>query len=467
MIRSLSRASAVTLLALVALLGGACEVHYLNDETVPPVFRSCWDEGGGCACVGDPVVTEPGVASCTAAQVDGLCCADPAFPESDVTGCTCRPVGCFILEPGFCQCTDFGGAAGSIGNCAGTTTGVCCATLGSGCYCGDAPSCNAGETRVDQCQEATVTCSSLGFAGSWDVTSCSLDPPPGPTCGNGGCEAGEGCAVCPEDCGLCPSPCGDGVCGAGEECDLCVSDCGVCPAVCGDTVCEQNENCDNCSQDCGQCCGNGTCDFGEDCETCEDDCGECCGDDACVGSHGESCSTCPQDCGACCGNGQCLGAETCSNCPQDCGVCCGNGSCAGNETWGSCWEDCENEFPSVTWYCGGNAFTRLFDAQGADYLRVNGTDHRIYYLSSDNDDEPSYISTWQWDGGDSILVDGQNSYWFMACALDINNACGPYLAYLQNTVDVVCANGSCSFDDDYQYNDCGPISWSDPDPNNP
>lgn len=64
--------------------------------------------------------------------------------------------------------------------------------------------------------------------------------------------------------------------------------------VCGQAGCEGGENCSNCPQDCGSCCGNGKCDNGEHCASCSKDCGACCGNGAC--DHGETCGTCSKDC---------------------------------------------------------------------------------------------------------------------------------------------------------------------------
>ena len=158
--------------------------------------------------------------------------------------------------------------------------------------------------------------------------------PVGPSCGDGNCDSGEGCANCPQDCGAC---CGNGSCGGGETCQSCPQDCGAC---CGNGTCDYGETCQSCEQDCGECCGNGACDYGETCQTCEADCGPCCPNGAC--DYGETCQTCEADCGPCCGNGTCDSfiPEHCFNCPQDCGKCCGNGSCDWGENCDSCDQDC-------------------------------------------------------------------------------------------------------------------------------
>jgi surface antigen len=114
-------------------------------------------------------------------------------------------------------------------------------------------------------------------------------------CGDGGCNNGENCSSCPQDCGACEW-CGDGKCNNGENCSSCSQDCGACEW-CGDGKCNNNENCSTCAGDCGSCCPNGACDYGENCSTCSQDCGGCCPNGAC--DFGEDCASCPQDCGIC------------------------------------------------------------------------------------------------------------------------------------------------------------------------
>ncbi|MFO8100796.1 MAG: C1 family peptidase [Dehalococcoidia bacterium] len=129
---------------------------------------------------------------------------------------------------------------------------------------------------------------------------------PRTVCGNGECEEGEDCEICPEDCGECgtctgETVCGDGICdeACGESCRSCPEDCGPCGPVCGDGICEEGEDCQSCPQDCPcePVCGNGECEFGETCRSCPEDCGMCassCGDGECA--DGETYQTCPEDC---------------------------------------------------------------------------------------------------------------------------------------------------------------------------
>lgn len=70
-------------------------------------------------------------------------------------------------------------------------------------------------------------------------------------CGDGVCEPGEVCEICPEDC-ACDSVCGDGTCAPDEDCASCEGDCGPC-AVCGDASCDPSEACEDCPEDCGAC----------------------------------------------------------------------------------------------------------------------------------------------------------------------------------------------------------------------
>ena len=50
-----------------------------------------------------------------------------------------------------------------------------------------------------------------------------------------------------------PDLCGDGICERGENCKLCPADCGSCARGCGNGRCTRNESCVSCPADCGEC----------------------------------------------------------------------------------------------------------------------------------------------------------------------------------------------------------------------
>ena len=173
-------------------------------------------------------------------------------------------------------------------------------------------------------------------------------------CGNGRCEASEGCATCPTDCGTCGT-CNDGRCAPEESCATCPADCGRCDT-CGNGVCDPRESTRSCARDCR--CGNGTCDPGENGKRCPRDC--YCGNGVC--DPGEDGGSCRDDCR--CGNGTCDAGETRAICARDCG--CGDGFCDPRETCRSCRADCPGSCRSewrardvVDVVCGW--FARLFD----------------------------------------------------------------------------------------------------------
>jgi hypothetical protein len=91
------------------------------------------------------------------------------------------------------------------------------------------------------------------------ITNTPTRTPTAPaTCGNGVVNAGETCANCPADVGVCPPTyfCGDGVVNVGENCSNCESDVGVCyggSSICGDGHVNPGETCSNCPADVGTC----------------------------------------------------------------------------------------------------------------------------------------------------------------------------------------------------------------------
>jgi len=289
------------------------------------------------------------------------------------------------------QCTFDSDCVGALGNLGACSFAVC--SSGGVCVASnavDGTPCSDSECAFGACFMGTCVP---------DADSCSLppDPPPSsnpppspaPYCGDGYCDGGEDCTLCPSDCGTCAGSCCednnsigcvdpdivDCVCAFDSYCcetewdATCAEQvdslgCGSCAAVpfCGDGICDAGDTCSNCAQDCGACpapepyCGDGICDAGDTCANCAQDCGACpppapyCGDGIC--DAGDTCANCFADCGACpppapfCGDGLCNGGESCGSCASDCGVCpspdpvCGDGFCDFGEDCSLCPEDC-------------------------------------------------------------------------------------------------------------------------------
>lgn len=176
-------------------------------------------------------------------------------------------------------------------------------------------------------------------------------------CGNGTCEFGESCAICPTDCGYCVGvncidavQCESGNCVDGVCCDTyCHGECRSCDiptmvGICtyfgsgtdpdGDCspcrVCDGSGSCGGIATGlepqgrclCGEICVAGLCEF----TACE---GAECGMDGCGGT----CGVCPTGtscqaghCLVICGDSECDPTETQCSCPSDCGNC--PGCCA-------------------------------------------------------------------------------------------------------------------------------------------
>ena len=154
-------------------------------------------------------------------------------------------------------------------------TGSCLAGTPVTCA-GDGVFCNGEEV----CNEATQSCGSTGDPCEIG-TSCNEGTDFCESlCGNGTCDPGENCSLCPSDCigGTSGGTCGgcfkgicDGVCHP-KEVDTDCSDCWS-TYCCGDGVCEGEENNSNCAIDCpAPVCGDGVCNAEEDQYTCPGDC---------------------------------------------------------------------------------------------------------------------------------------------------------------------------------------------------
>ncbi|MFT7579640.1 MAG: hypothetical protein ACI9MR_001306, partial [Myxococcota bacterium] len=160
------------------------------------------------------------------------------------------------------QCSADTDCAGSgtcvIGQCEEPCgNGVCqpdegCASCAADCGCvGDASICL---TDLDVC----VACTFAGDCDAGETCIAGTCEPVSALCGNGACDAGEGCNSCAADCA-----CDDAEPYCLADADVCVAcrddvDCGggVCTSGvcghCGDTLCNEvaGEDCGNCAADC-------------------------------------------------------------------------------------------------------------------------------------------------------------------------------------------------------------------------
>ena len=359
--------------------GGGCgDGLCASDETCeacPEDCGECPPPKGACCEAGTTAGCEDAACEALVCTASGFCCVDAwdglcvdiALQVCDVCGGAppvCGDGACGLAED--CEsCEADCGACPPPGDC-------CEGHVGKGCA--DA----ACEAAV--CAEDDFCCTVL-----WDVLCaesaadlCDICGAVEPVCGDATCDATETCALCPEDCGVCPPPedcchasgapgcvpteVQDCVCAFDAFCcelawdETCVTeakdDCGlVCVSECGDGFCDEDETCVSCLADCGEC--------PPDCCAPRDDggCGDagcqaliCAGDPYCCETQWDSscaaaavamCTICGGTPPAC-GDGACNGFETCADCAEDCGACptCGDGTCDGDETCADCAEDC-------------------------------------------------------------------------------------------------------------------------------
>ncbi|MDH3328887.1 MAG: S8 family serine peptidase [Desulfobulbaceae bacterium] len=177
-----------------------------------------------------------------------------------------------------------------------------------------------------------------------DSDSCTTDTCSAGVCDNQPIECPQGEICVAGFCSPLPPVCGNGFCEEGEKCDVCPADCisGGGVAVCGNGVCEpeSGENCLECPQDCSgkqigttkrqYCCGDGE---GVNPVVCDDP--------RCT-QEGWLCSD-TQTGTYCCGDGVCEGAEDYVNCAVDNCIAspfCGDGNCDPGEDQCSCSGDC-------------------------------------------------------------------------------------------------------------------------------
>jgi len=223
-----------------------------------------------------------------------------------------------------------------------------------GIYCNGPETCSDGLCRegtpvscaddglfcngIEVCNEADRGCGSTGNpCGIAEVCNEALSRCDS-LCGNGFCDPGENCSICPADCisGAVGGTCGscfkgvcDGICHPKKDGADC-ADCwpGYC---CGDGVCEAVENSFNCAVDCpASVCGNGSCDPGESSCSCPADCGAA-GSEVCDNGLDDDCDGMVD-----CFDADCADSSSCSclakneSCQSDSACCsgrCRNGRC--------------------------------------------------------------------------------------------------------------------------------------------
>lgn len=211
-------------------------------------------------------------------------------------------------------------------------------------YCGDGilqdgEECDGADLRGATCPETGCgggppACTALCVLDFAACTPCS-------TCGNGVLEEGEACDGADLGDATCASRgYGSGTLSCADDCvEFDESACSVCN---GNGACDPGENCYVCPSECasaGPICGNRICESanGENCRTCPTDCPGsetgppgsrfCCGDDAGTSAFATLNSRCSTVGGSvsvlatavfCCGNGACESGEDASICAVDC-----------------------------------------------------------------------------------------------------------------------------------------------------
>jgi hypothetical protein len=308
---------------------GECSAGEACDNC-PDDCGPCGGTGSCCEVQETEGCDDPTIQACVCAE-DSFCCD---FKWDSICVDEIADFGCGSCEAGGCgdgQCADDESCLScpeDCGQCAGS--GCCsphfepgCADPAvEGCVCEQDSFCC--EVEWDEICANEVT--------SLDCGQCEV----GPTCGDGECQGGENCEVCPGDCGECA---GGGDCCAPLETPGC-SDPDIQACVCAlDSYCCETMWDDICVGEVeGEGCGS--------CEACVPDCaGLACGGDGCGGS----CGNCPED--ESCQNGKCVGGICQPECagkqcgPDGCGGSCGNcpqgQDCQNAKCVGGCQPDCD------------------------------------------------------------------------------------------------------------------------------
>ena len=260
---------------------------------------SCPDDCGGCVgtdCCASHPAGGCDDATCQAAVCDATpsCCEatwSTDCAEAAVAGCAiCGGVPLPVCGDGACEAEE--DCEGCPADCGACPASDCCVeTWALGCgdpacaaiVCHVEPACCDAAWDAPCAEEAAASCTVCGGT-------------PYPYCGDGVCDADEGCEGCPADCGACPTStccyesaapgCDDSACQA----MICALDAPCCDAVWGAAcAAAAHAHCEVCGGEPVPYCGDGTCDDGEDCVGCPADCDACPASDCCEVHVGLGC----------------------------------------------------------------------------------------------------------------------------------------------------------------------------------
>lgn len=322
------------------------DIHEEEDLVEPPApENSCCELSDAPGCV------DEGIMDCVCAEVP-VCC------QTEWTG------KCIEAATVFCKAGCGGGGGGGGGTGAGCGDGTCdaeescescpadcgaCAGTGDCCAPHDTTGCASLDITNCVCAMDDYCC-----ATAWDAlcvqeagTQCGAGCVVVSSCGDGTCDADEGCDDCPSDCGVCdPGDCctprDTPGCGApGIQACVCEAD-PFCCATAWDSLCVIGAK-DTCGATCDAptpICGDGVCDGAEGCDSCAKDCGACGGGDCCVESTTPGCSDPAVQACVCAGDDFCCTSawdDLCAGAAEGCGaVCGGGGGCECSWATGAC-----------------------------------------------------------------------------------------------------------------------------------
>ncbi len=296
---------------------------------------------------------------------DGEGAVTPCAGPETGTGCPCGSVCAAVSqdegEPEN-VCVDTGYAESNCGNgvceegegfetCAADCWKVDCWDVGAeGCCGGEVATWCAGDELVSEHCAGKELCGwnpDLGRYGCGTIGEAQPEgvypkdcPPPGPECGNGICEIGEGQVLCPVDC-LYEGFCGDEICNGTEDFERCPEDCKT-------NICDYQTESGCCKGEVAVWCFGGdqqmmSCEHHPSCGWNPEHQSYGCGTDGAEDPEGLLLKDCDEYLAVVCGDGECDEEEDHIICPDDCEPPpegCGDGECAPGEDYTLCPEDC-------------------------------------------------------------------------------------------------------------------------------